>query len=150
MKLSNVLQNFERNETLEVGCGDTWKVKVRQVASYNRGFQAAIAKHRAKAGKILEEFIDIDSTSNFEKGLENVEFFCDYILAGWTGLIDDDGEEIPYTPENVKAVFIDQYKQFALMPSNPIAVLVEKLFKVALDDKLFVVVREQTEEAIKN
>jgi hypothetical protein len=102
LKLSNALSNFGRYEFVDLDCGE-FSIKIKQCASHNAQVKAEISRIalRSKKTSIVSS---PTSLTGSEEG--DIEFFIKFIIVGWgeKPLKDDDGVEVPCTPENLKAL----------------------------------------------
>lgn len=158
LKLKNVLSAYDRVDTTEVDCGNGWTCEIRSMKSKIKELARLQSQVRAKGGikpkktqsaqyaeiGTLAFAVSDDDNPYFLGTFEaDVDFMVSHLLVGWKNLKDDDGNEVPYTPENARSLFLDN------RPSS------EELFRefmtVSMDDKNFVrTASQQAEEDGKN
>jgi len=135
LKLSNALADFDLAEYVELDCG-SFDIKIKQAAIHNEEFRAAVAK-KALSAKKKSLVPDAGTlTGNYE---EDVALFVENVLVGWGArpLKDDDGKEIPGTPENFTELFTSTRQG---------KILFGKIQTSAVDDELFAI----KDEDLKN
>jgi tape measure domain-containing protein len=128
LKLSNALSNFGRYEFVDLDCGE-FSIKIKQCASHNAQVKAEISRIalRSKKTSIVSS---PTSLTGSEEG--DIEFFIKFIIVGWgeKPLKDDDGVEVPCTPENLKEIFTS---------SQEGRILFDKIKIASMDDAMFAV-----------
>ncbi|MBL3676458.1 MAG: hypothetical protein JKP98_12580 [Rhodobacteraceae bacterium] len=132
LKLSNALSNFGRYEFVDLDCGE-FSIKIKQCASHNAQVKAEISRIalRSKKTSIVSS---PTSLTGSEEG--DIEFFIKFIIVGWgeKPLKDDDGVEVPCTPENLKEIFTSSQEGRILFDKIKIASMDDAMFAVSDTD----------------
>lgn len=95
------MNKVENGTTVQIG--DGFEVTVRRIGcpQYREYVNAKIKPHQAMADKLRK---DVD-----QKIWESIanEALVETILLGWSGLVDENGVEVPYTKEKAKELLTD-------------------------------------------
>lgn len=160
ISLKKALNNYDRMDTAKVDCGYGWFVEIRPFSSAYKALSKEKAKLRSsgvvgKKGSVMLPsakldtnaplFTDEDMESEFLLGSidEDIRFFVNNVLVSWEGLIDDDGNPVPYSKENALEILTEQGEAGHQ--------LYRELFASSLDSKNFVrTLNEQAGEDAKN
>ena len=109
LKLTKALQAYDRLDVATVDCGNGWLYQIKSFSSVAKHFAREQARVRA-AGGMKKSYVATASVdmSGVHKTVEvddspwllgsfeaDIEFFLDNMSVGWTGLLDDDGAELP-------------------------------------------------------
>ena len=135
LKLSDALSGFDLAEFVELDCGK-FDIRIRQAAMHNEEFRSAVAKQALAAKKKSLVVQKGTLTGSLE---QDVELFVQHVIDGWgeRPLVDDDGEVVEASQENLRYLFTS---------SREGKVLFGKIQTAAVDDTLFAV----TEDDLKN
>lgn len=135
LKISNALSSFDLAEYAQLDCG-AFDLTIRQAAVHNDSFRAAIAEKALAAKKKSLAINRGTLTGSFE---QDVSLFVEFIIVGWGDrpLMDDDGNPVEFTKENITEIFTSTRQG---------RVLFGKVQAAAVDDKTFLI----TEEDAKN
>lgn len=139
LKLSNALAGFDLAEQVELDCG-TFDLLIQQAAVHNEAFRSAIAQ-KALAGKKKSLVVQKGTlTGSFE---QDVALFAEHVVLGWGArpLIDDDGEPVPFSKENIIEIFTS---------SREGRVLFGKVQAAAVDDQVFAIREEDLGNSSKS
>ena len=143
LKLTKALQAYDRMDVATVDCGNGWLYQIKSFSSVAKYFAREQARVRA-AGGMKKTYVATASVdmSGAHKTVEvedspwllgsfeaDIEFFLDNMSVGWTGLLDDDGAELPYSKEIAQQVFLDN--------GEAAQQLYRELLSASLDPKLF-------------
>ena len=143
LKLKKALQAYDRLDVATVDCGNGWLYQIKSFSSVAKYFAREQARVRA-AGGMKKTYVATASVdmSGAHKTVEvedspwllgsfeaDIEFFLDNMSVGWTGLLDDDGAELPYSKEIAQQVFLDN--------GEAAQQLYRELLSASLDPKLF-------------
>lgn len=160
ISLKKALNNYNRMDTAKVDCGGGWFIEIRPFTSSYKALSKEKAKLRtsgvvekkgsvrlpsAKLDSNAPLFTDEDMDNEFLLGsIENdIQFFVDNVLVSWDGLVDDDGNAVPYSKENAMEILTQQGEAGHQ--------LYRELFASSLDSKNFVkALSEQAGEDAKN
>jgi hypothetical protein len=136
LNLSNALGGFDLAEEAQLDCG-TFDLVVRQAAPHNAAFKAAVAK---KNLAVKKKSLAVDKGTLTGSEEADVELFVETVIIGWGDrpLKQDDGSEVAYSPEVMKAIFMDT--------GRPGKILFAKVMTACTNDEYFVV----RDEDIKN
>lgn len=160
-KLSNALRAFSREDTTNIDCGNGWLVEIKQFSQAMPALRKVQAEQRA-AGKertkpkaaapsvVLGDPLalaarEASEKDNYMLGSKEADygFFAKEVIVGWTGLKDDDGNEVPYSTDTAYEVL--------MTTGTPGEQLYRELLQCSLDSSLFMVRGEQrAEEDTKN
>ena len=143
LKLKKALQAYDRLDVATVDCGNGWLYQIKSFSSVAKHFAREQARVRA-AGGMKKSYVATASVdmSGAHKTVEvddspwllgsfeaDIEFFLDHMSVGWTGLLDDDGAELPYSKEIAQQVFLEN--------GEAAQQLYRELLSASLDPKLF-------------
>lgn len=143
LKLTKALQAYDRLDVATVDCGNGWLYRIKSFSSVAKHFAREQARVRA-AGGMKQTYVATASVdmSGAHKTVEvndspwllgsfeaDIEFFLDNMSVGWTGLLDDDGAELPYSKEIAQQVFLEN--------GEAAQQLYRELLSASLDPKLF-------------
>ena len=143
LKLTKALQAYDRLDVATVDCGNGWLYQIKSFSSVAKHFAREQARVRA-AGGMKKSYVATASVdmSGVQKTVEvddspwllgsfeaDIEFFLDNMSVGWTGLLDDDGAELPYSKEIAQQVFLEN--------GEAAQQLYRELLSASLDPKLF-------------
>ena len=143
LKLTKALQAYDRLDVATVDCGNGWLYRIKSFSSVAKHFAREQARVRA-AGGMKKSYVATASVdmSGAHKTVEvddspwllgsfeaDIEFFLDNMSVGWTGLLDDDGAELPYSKEIAQQVFLEN--------GEAAQQLYRELLSASLDPKLF-------------
>lgn len=132
LKLTQALSGFNLAEFVDLNCG-TFEIRIVQAAIHNEKFRAAITK-RSLAAKKKSLVPDQGTlTGSLE---EDVNLFIENVILGWSDekpLMDDDGNLVESTPENLRELFLG---------SKEGKVLFGKVQAAAVDDSMFALSEE--------
>ena len=143
LKLKKALQAYDRLDVATVDCGNGWLYRIKSFSSVAKHFAREQARVRA-AGGMKKSYVATASVdmSGVHKTVEvddspwllgsfeaDIEFFLDNMSVGWTGLLDDDGAELPYSKEIAQQVFLEN--------GEAAQQLYRELLSASLDPKLF-------------
>lgn len=158
IKLGKAMSAYDRVDTTDVDCGNGWICEIRSFPSVVKEFAKIQAKIRAKGGmkpkaktqsasyaEINGLTLPVDDKDPWLLGSfeADVDFMVDHLLINWRGLKDDDGVDVPYTPDAAREVFLEN------RPASE--QLYREFITVSLDNKNFVrTVNQQAEEDGKN
>lgn len=161
LNLNNALKAFSREDTATVDCGGGWTVEIKQYSSVLGLFTKEQARLRSQgvlkekdsggnklpsvklAGKVEASIKDDEDTYLLGSIENDIRFFVDSVLVGWTGLLDDDGNVVPFSKEVAYEVMTEQGEAGHQ--------LYRELFASSMDSSLFVKsVAEQAKEDAKN
>ena len=122
ISLTNALKPFSRAEEVEVDCGGGWFISVRQAAVHNQGFRAAVLKYKTGDKSLINNrgLTGYDDT--------DYKFFCENMITGWRGLVDDSKNTVEFTPLIAEEIF---------KSSNQGKVLFHKLLGISINDSMF-------------
>lgn len=157
-KFSRALTPFRRNDTATVDCGNGWMVEIKQFQSVMPELRKAQAAHRAAGGNKttpskaraqsvvlamdpMQELIQ--STKEEDKTFlgtkqADMHFFAEHFISGWTGLVNDEGKEVPYS--------VDIAYMLLSQTGSEGEQLYNELLMCSMDTKLFVVQPAQMAE----
>lgn len=132
LKVSNAMADFQLAETVELDCGK-FDMVIRQAAIHNEEFKSEVAK-RALNSKKKSLVPDSGTLTGSEE--QDMELIIDLCFVGWgeRPFLDDDGEIVPPTKENLMFIFKET--------GHPGKVLFAKVQQACLDEKLFVIREE--------
>lgn len=157
LKLKNALKAYDRIDVAEIDCGNGWTCEIRSFGSVSKEFSKVQAQIRSKGGvkkKTTASAVYVNPDGSITASDKNpyllgsleadVDFFVDNILVGWSGLYDDDKQEVQFSPKVAKEIFLENGK--------PAEQLLHELMFASLDSGNFVapVVTTQAEEDGKN
>lgn len=127
LKISKAMSTFDMADTIILDCGD-FDLRISQAAMHNEQFKAAVAKRTLSAKKKSAVPDQNTMTGSYE---EDVILFVQNVIEGWgkKPLIDDDGNEVEATEENLVELFTKTGKNGRY--------LFGKVQMAAVDDALF-------------
>lgn len=163
LKINNALGAYQREDTAKIDCGNGWLVELKPYSSVIKELSKVQAQMRTKgvlksknnnivklpsvalANPTKNSLVGGDDEEEFLLGsIENdIKFFCDNVVVGWEGLIDDDGNPVPFSKETAYQIMTEQGEaghQFY-----------KELFASSMNTSLFVkTMEQQIEEDVKN
>ncbi len=160
ISLKKALMNYTRNDTAKADCGSGWFIEIKPFSSAYKALSKEKAKLRStavveKKGSVKLPSAKLDSNAPLftDEDLDNefllgsidndIQFFVENVMVSWEGLIDDDGNAVPYSKENALEILTQQGEAGHQ--------LYRELFASSLDSKNFVkTMKEQVEEDAKN
>lgn len=143
LKLKKALQAYDRLDVATVDCGNGWLYQIKSFSSVAKHFAREQARVRAAGGMKksyvatasvdmsgVHKTVEVDDSQWLLGSFEaDIEFFLDHMSVGWTGLLDDDGAELPYSKEIAQQVFLEN--------GEAAQQLYRELLSASLDPKLF-------------
>ena len=143
LKLTKALQAYDRLDVATVDCGNGWLYQIKSFSSVAKHFAREQARVRAAGGmkksyvatasvdmSSVHKTVEVDDSPWLLGSFEaDIEFFLDNMSVGWTGLLDDDGAELPYSKEIAQQVFLEN--------GEAAQQLYRELLSASLDPKLF-------------
>lgn len=109
----NLYQRFKTNNDLEgkkgvtLDYGEGVKITILRAGGSNRKYQQVLREKLMATGRKLSSMTDEES----EKGM--IEVYADAVIIGWEGVKDQDGNDVPFTRENVVKIMSDLPELFA-------------------------------------
>lgn len=105
MSLYRKFKTDEKVETAGVWLdyGEGTEILVRRAGGSNKAYLQASERFRRKHRRQVE--LDILSVDAMRK--HAIEIYASTIIADWKGVTDEDGNELPFTEENVRKVLTD-------------------------------------------
>jgi hypothetical protein len=134
LKISKALSGFDMAEFVDLNCGD-FEIRIVQAAIHNEKFRAAITKRSLAAKKKSLVPDQGTMTGSLE---EDVNLFIENVILGWSDdkpLIDDDGKEVPATPDNLRELFLGSREGKVLFGKVQAAAVDDSLFLISEEDK---------------
>lgn len=134
LNISNALSAFDMADFVDLDCG-SFEIRIAQAAIHNDDFRAAIAKRSLAAKKKSLVPDQGTMTGSLE---EDVNLFIDNVVIGWSDdkpLIDNNGDEVPATPENLRELFLSSREGKVLFGKIQTAAVDDTLFAISETDK---------------
>lgn len=160
LKLRNALKVYERQDTAKINCGDDWFVEIKSLASCLKALSKAQAELRSKGDKTISKKQHALPSVSLIGGKNNtvveeedsyllgsleadVRFFVQNVMVGWTGLFDDDHNEVLFSEEAAIELFLQN--------GEPGKRLYRELLAASLDTTIFIQnMNDQVAEDAKN
>lgn len=157
--ISKALVSFDRYDTAEIKCGDGWYMEIKPFPMKLLAKEQAKRRSKGKGKKKehvvpslaqQEDFLNDVLSSDGEEETwlldtyeNDVEFFTENILMGWRGLTDDENNQVPYSKEAARSVFLDN--------GEPGKRLYRELLMSSMQSGIFVkTLEKQADETAKN
>lgn len=158
ISIKKALKPFSRKDTVDINCGGDWNITIRSFAAgasdslmkiraeqAGKG-QAKTERNTKKAASISltknENLLYTPGTKFFTDSQEgDFDFFIENVLVGWSGLLDDESNPVPYSQETAFEIFSQGKEGLQLY---------DELLRCSLDASLFVANEEAAEENQKN
>lgn len=133
LNVGKALAAFDMADFVDLDCG-TFDIRIRQAALHNERFRAAVAKRTMKAKRQNLVPDKGSMTGNFE---QDVDLFLDVVVEGWgeRPLVDDDGEQVPYSKEVGRELFTTTQKGKVLFGKVMQAAVQDDLFSLQEEDR---------------
>ena len=109
----NLYQRFKTNSDLEgkkgvvLDYGEGVKITILRAGGSNRKYQQILREKLMASGRKLASMTDDES----ERGM--IEVYADAVIVAWEGVKDEEGNEVPFTRENVVKIMTDLPELFA-------------------------------------
>lgn len=125
MSFNNILEDFNLSDTVEVDCLK-FVITVRRMDFANQLYRLAVMEFRKS--ELAKKFSDEEVADANEDSDFTIAGFCYSVIESWTGIVDDDGNEVEFSPEVA----------YSLLTSGKAGnILFSKLRSVAISDSNF-------------
>lgn len=161
ISLTKALLPYDRQDTAQVECGGGWIVEVKPYTSVIKELSrqqaklrsAGVTKDKKKNTATQSASFSSNPLSSLFGGDDeefllgsyeaDVKFFVHNSIVSWTGLVDDAGNEIPYSTDVAIDIFVNY--------GEPGKRLYREILACTLDTERFIKsVEQQAEEDTKN
>lgn len=161
LSLTKALLPYDRQDTAQVECGGGWIVEVKPYSSVIKELSrqqaklrsSGVLKDKKKNGTTQSASLSSNPLASLFGGEDeefllgsyeaDVKFFVHNSIVGWIGLVDDDGNDIPFSADVAIDIFVNY--------GEPGKRLYREVLACTLDTERFIKTTEQqAEEDTKN